>query len=301
MIQVFNELLRHLFLTRVDELKDESQVRFDPPDDDWRKYVKNLTVDHLPVNALNVYLADLRENRLLRSNERVRDIQNFTAVDRPRPRRIDLHYVITAWSPATAAPNVEPVLDEHALLYKAIGALMNAEPLMARDIYSPLPLRAGFPAEISDIELPTSILPVDGFPKIAEFWGTFGTIHPWKPMAYFIATLPVVLHQEILGAMVTTRITQYRRQNSTDAGETVIAIGGAVTHTGAIVTGAWVRIEDLAAKPIAVATTDENGRFLFGGLQGGSYVLRVRAQGFTETMRNVTVPSENGNYDVQLP
>jgi hypothetical protein len=301
MIPVFNELLRHLFLSRVDELKDESQVRFDPPDDDWRKYVKNLTVNHLPANALNVYLADLRENRLLRSTERVREVQNLTVIDRPRPRRIDLHYVITAWSPATAAPNVEPVLDEHALLYKAIGALMNAEPLIATYIYAPLPLPAGFPPEIADVELPTSILPVDGFPKIAEFWGTFGTVHPWKPMAYFIATLPVILHQETLGAMVTTRITEYRRQNSTAAGEIVIEIGGTVSHTGAIVSGAWVRIEDLAAKPVAVATTDENGRFLFGGLQGGTYVLRVRAQGFTETTRNVTVPSENGNYDVQLP
>src|SRR3954449_12440055 len=101
MIDVFDNLLRHLFLTRIDEIKDESQVRFQPPNDDWRTYVKNLNVLGKPVNALNVYLADIRENRILRSNERVREVNNFTLTDRPRPRRMDLHYLISAWSPAT--------------------------------------------------------------------------------------------------------------------------------------------------------------------------------------------------------
>jgi hypothetical protein len=209
--------------------------------------------------------------------------------------------MISAWSPATPAANIEPTLDELALLYKVVGVLMNAEPLVATDVYAPNPLPAGFPQIIADVELPTVILPVDGFPKIAEFWGTFGTVHPWKPMMYFVATLPVVLHQEILGPMVTSRVTEYRLQNSPAAGDTVIEIGGTVTHAGTAVAGAWVRIEDLAAKPVAVTTADDNGRFLFGGLLQGKYVLRVRAQGFSETTRTVDVPSASGNYDVQLP
>jgi hypothetical protein len=248
-----------------------------------------------------VYLADLRENRILHSNERVRDIQNFTVSDRPRPRRMDLHYLISAWSPATAGAHVEPTLDEQALLYKVVGSLMNAEPLVASDVYAPGPLPPGFPAEIADVELPTTILPVDGYPKIAEFWGTFGTIHPWKPMVYFVATLPVVLHTELEGPMVTTRVIEYRQKDGTAAAEIDIEIGGTVTAAGNAVPGAWVRIEDLAANPIAVTTADDIGRFIFGGLQQGTYVLRVRAQGFSETTRTVDVPSANGNYDVQLP
>jgi hypothetical protein len=301
MIDVFDNLLRHLFLTRIDEIKDESQVRFQPPDDDWRKYVKNLTVGAKPVNSLNVYLADLRENRILRSNERVRDIQNFTVTDRPRPRRIDLHYLISAWSPASPGVGVEPTLDELALLYKVIGALMNAEPLIASDIFAPSPLPPGFPPEIADVELPSTILPVDGFPKIAEFWGTFGSVHPWKPMVYFVATLPVILHTELLGAMVTTRVIEYRLKDGTAPAEIDIEIGGTVTNAGNAVPSAWVRIEDAAFNPISATTADEIGRFIFGGLKPGTYVLRVRAQGFTETTRTVAVPSANGNYDVQIP
>lgn len=301
MIAHLDNLIRQLFLSRIDEIKDESQVRFQPPDDDWRTYVKNLTVGGNPVNALNVYLADLRENRLLHSNERVRDFQNGMPNDTPRPRRIDCHYLISAWSPATAAANVEPTTDEHALLYKAAGTLMKAEPLIAANVYAPNPLPVNFPPEIADVELPTTILPVDGFPKIAELWGTFGTIHPWRPMVYFIATLPVILSREILGPMVTARITEYRQTGSSAISDIVIEIGGTVTtNAGQAVANAWVRIEDTAAKPIAVTTSDENGRFIFGGLQQGAYVLRVRAAGFNETVRNVDVPSLTGNYDVQL-
>jgi Pvc16 N-terminal domain/Carboxypeptidase regulatory-like domain len=299
MIDIFDNLLRQLFLSRVDEIKDESQVRFQPPDDDWRSYVKNLNVSGKPVNSLNVYLVDMRENRLLHSNERVRDVQNFIMTDRPRPRRVDLHYLISAWSPASGG-SLEHTLDEHALLYKVIGALMNGEPLVATDVYAPNPLPAGFPPEIADVELPTNILPVDGFPKIAEFWGTFGTTHPWKPAIYFVATLPVILRQEILGPIVTTRITEFRQKDSAAVGEIMIAIGGTVIAAGQPVVGAWVRIEDAANVPISVTTSDELGRFTFGGLQQGSFVLRVRAQGFSEATRNVAVPSVDGNYDVQL-
>jgi len=178
---------------------------------------------------------------------------------------------------------------------------MNSEPLIATDIYAPNPLPAGFPPVIADVELPTVILPVDGFPKIAEYWGTFGTVHPWKPIVYIVATLPVVLNKEILGPMVTTRVTEYRLQNSTLPSEMIIEIGGTVAAAGVVVAGAWIRIEDLAASPLRLAVTDENGRFLFGGLQPGTYVLRVRAQGFSEVTQTVDVPSASGNYDVQLP
>ncbi|NUN01408.1 MAG: DUF4255 domain-containing protein, partial [Bryobacteraceae bacterium] len=76
MIDHLDNLLRQVFLSRIAEMEDESQVRFQPPDDTWRTYVSNLTVGGQPANALNVYLADLRENRTLRSNERVRTYDN---------------------------------------------------------------------------------------------------------------------------------------------------------------------------------------------------------------------------------
>lgn len=301
MITHVDNLLRHILLTRVDELTEESQVQFAPPDDAWRAYVANLTDrDGAPVNAVNIYLADLRENRALRSLHRAREVQGNVAVNVPAPRQMDCHYLATAWSPAVRTANIEPTLDEHALLYKVVGALMNAEPIVARRAYSPDPLPVGFPDAIADAELPSVVLPVEGFPKIAEFWGTFGNVHPWRPMAYFVVTIPVILSKEVAGPMVTTRITEYRQSGSPGPGDVFIQIGGTVLGPGAQpVANAWVRLERTGA-PVASATTEDNGRFTFGGLVSGTYVLRVRAQGFDEATRTVTVPSAGGNYDVQL-
>src|SRR5262245_56010696 len=104
--------LRHLLITSVPGITSDAQVRFQPPDEDWRAYVKTLTVGGNPANALNVYLVDLRENRRLRSNEKERAYLNGDVVESVSPRRVDCHYLISAWSPADPTPAIEPTLDE---------------------------------------------------------------------------------------------------------------------------------------------------------------------------------------------
>lgn len=164
MLSHLDNLLRHLFMKQVPGITSEAQVRFQPPDQDWRTVVSSLGVQ----NALNIYLLELRENRKLRTNERVREIENGIATDTPAPRRLDCHYLITAWSPASVTASIEPTVDEHALLYDVTAVLMNHESLVPRKVYAPDPLPAGFPALIADAELPMTILPVESFPKYAE-------------------------------------------------------------------------------------------------------------------------------------
>jgi hypothetical protein len=304
MINALDKMLGELFVTSIDEITDSSQVGFEPPDDKWRGYVSGLTVGGKAVNALNVYLADLKENRMLRSNQRIREFRNGMFTESPQPRRVDCHYLISAWSPVTASlPTVEPTVDEHALLYKAVAALMDAEPFIAREIYGPAGLPAGFPAMIADAQLPSIILPVEGFPKIAEFWGATRTVH-WKPAIYLIVTLPVALPLQITGPMVTTRFAEYRTIGEAQLMETLVQIGGSVIKAadGTTLAGAWLLLEDSAGKPFRTATTDQDGHFTFTGLTSGNYQLRVRAQGFAEPVPpiQVVVPSPTGNYDVQL-
>jgi hypothetical protein len=303
MIDALDNMLEQLFLTTIDEITDPSQVGFEPPDDKWRSYVSGLGTGGKAVNALNVYLTDLRENRILRSNERIRDFQNGFYNETPVPRRVDCHYLISAWSSATAnLPTVEPTVDEHALLYKTIASLMDAEPFVASQIYGSAGLPTGFPAIIADFQLPSTILPVEGFPKLAEFWGATKTVH-WKPAVYLIVTLPVVLPLKITGPMVTTRIAEYQFSSNGPIVETMIQIGGSVTAaaTGQPLTVAWVMLEDNAGTPLTTTTTDIYGHFTFTGLSAGNYFLRVRAQGFAEPAPiSITVPSATGSYDVQL-
>jgi hypothetical protein len=299
MIDALDNMLQQLFITSIDDITDPSQVGFEPPDDKWRNYVTGLKN-----NALNVYLVDLKENRMLRSNERVRDFQNGMFTETPAPRRVDCHYLISAWSSVTGdPPTVEPTVEEHELLYKATAALMDAEPFVPSQIHAGGPLADQFPPEFADDELPSTILPVEGFPKLAEFWGATKTVH-WKPAVYLIVTLPVVLPLKITGPMVTTRIAEYQMNGNGEIVETLIQIGGSVVAqvSGQPLPGAWLLLEDNSGNPLKTATTDAAGHFTFGGLTAGNYKLRVRAKGFNEPVPPITVvvPSPTGVYDVQL-
>jgi hypothetical protein len=86
MIKHLNNLLRHLLMMQVANLRPdpadppeppnhvrEGQVGFQPPDRAWRNHVGDEQR-----NALNAYLADVRENRNLRSNDRGYSIKNGT-------------------------------------------------------------------------------------------------------------------------------------------------------------------------------------------------------------------------------
>jgi hypothetical protein len=183
-INYVNETLRQLFVSRIaDDIVDASQVSFELPDDEFRSQVRTQGK-----NFLNVCLVDLRENRTGAA---------VAAAPRPSadageffgPRRIDCHYLISAWSPA--ARNVEPTLDEHALLYKVMSVLMEADSLVPAKVYGPKPLPRNFPTALRSTALPIMLLPVERFPKIAEFWSAGRG--QWKPTVHLVVTLPVLL------------------------------------------------------------------------------------------------------------
>jgi hypothetical protein len=304
LINQLDNLLRDLFLENVDKLTDEAQIRFQPPDEDWRGQVANLNQ-----MALNVYLVDLRENRKLRSNERIRNVENGIVNEEPAPARLDCHYLITAWSPAQPGAVVEPTLDEHLLLYEVTGVLINNYPLNPSRIYPPgSAALAAVPELIREADLITDIVPVEGFTKLAEFWGTMGVNHRWKPAVYLIVTVPVALETEIAGPMVTTRITDYRMTGRPETAEVFFQIGGQVLDTinpqldgsPSLVGGAWVRLETTGGEGLQTTETNELGRFTFGNLQRDSYRLRTRATGLGELIRDIEVPSPTGEYDLKF-
>jgi hypothetical protein len=297
MLALFDNLLRDLLIANIGGL-GTNQVRFQPPDKDWRTYVTGLGA----LNALNIYLVDTRENRKLRSNERVRSVENGWVREDPAPARIDCHFLISAWSPAAVTPAIEPALDEHALLYQVVAVLLRWNPLSAAGFYpaGSAPLLQ-WPARFRETELPLTILPTEGFPKYAEFWGTMGDIHPWRPAVYLVATLPVALPREVSGPMVTTRITEYRLAQSGAPGDVWVQIGGTVRDgAGQPVPGAWVGLERSGGALFDSATADAQGRFDFNWLRVGDYVLRGRATGYAEAARPISVPAPSGEYDLQL-
>ena len=286
MIHHLDNLLRHLFLDQIAELASEDQVGFQPPDEDWRGHVTNQEG-----NALNVYLVDLRENRKLRSNERVRAVQDRIISETPAPRRVDCHYLITAWSPAQPGPAVEPTLDEHALLAAVTGVLMRHESLIPRKVYDPAPLPGTFPAEVADAELPTLVLPVEGFAKLSEFWGTMGANHQWKPAVYLVVTIPVILRTEVAGPMVTTRITEYRQTGRPETAEVWIQIGGHVL-TGSPPQTIVVGDDTVTAVSDKTVTVNNAGPFRVGDVVTENNVERATV---------TQILSNNITLDAPLP
>lgn len=208
MIHQFNLLLRKLFEKNKNLGLQAGQIGFEPPDENWRKYVGGLQQ-----RAVNIYLVDLRENHSLRSNEGLCEVQNGVVVELPAPRWIDCHFLITAWDPAAPdiAHGVEPTLAEHAILSAVVSLLMDleTESLTPRQVYAPDPLPAEFPQILADALLPCTILPGEGFSKLAEFWGSMGAGYRWKPAAYLVAALPVIRPEGPVGLPVATLVTGY--------------------------------------------------------------------------------------------
>ena len=305
MINDLNKVLHKLFKERATLLKSgappsvtDQQIRFQPPDPDWGTHVAGLGTR----KAVNVYLVDLRENRQLRSNEREQRFENGFWQEDPAPDRVDCHYLITAWSPANDLE--DRTRAEHKLLYETIAVLMRSSPLNPARILNPVELATIDPL-IQEMDLPTQILPADGFPKLAEFWGAMGTGYRWKPGIYLIVTLPVAQRTRLAGPMVTTKITEYRLAGSAAKGEVWIQIGGHVLDArgakSVVIAGAWVELATLGDERLRTTDTDDDGRFAFADLQPGRYRLRARATGFGQTLpRDVDVPSPTGEYDLRF-
>jgi hypothetical protein len=309
-IDHLDTLLFRLLRAQVPELTGNGQVRFQAPDQDWRAMVPNIADGSgNPANSLNVYLAELRENRRLRTNERERTRSGADVYETPPPRRVDCHYLISAWSPVTPSPAIDPTPDEHALLAEAAQVLGRYDALDPAEICAatrPPTLPAiPVPAPLVGETLPLTLLPVEGFPKYAEFWGTMGEGHRWKPCIYVVVTVALRDTPVRAGAIVTTTITDTLQRGAPGSVETRYHIGGQVLDAAAPpqpVARAWVELLNAPATARVLLTrADAAGRFVFADVAGGAYQLRASShpQG-TTNLRPITVPEPSGNYDLRF-
>lgn len=298
MIELLDTLLCHLLAAQVPNLAKE-RVRFEAPDAAWRQAIVKTFQD--PV--IDAYLVDVRENRKLRSTERRRELNGGLVTEQPAPTRLDCHYLITVWSPTDYALNLEPILDEHAMLSDAADVLFRNAPLNPALVYPAGSAELGEWAEFQDADLPTVVAPPEGFAKLSDFWSGMGQDARWKPALYLIVTLPFAMPRTTAGPMVTTRIATWQHRGRPETAEVLMQIGGHVVDAvdAEPVAGAWVRIETTTGVPLATTRTNERGRFTFIKLRADRYQLRVRASGFHEkTREDVDVPSPSGEYDVPI-
>jgi hypothetical protein len=305
MIDHLDNLLHRLFRYSIAEFTADAQIRFQPPDEDWRGLVPTITDGAgNPANSLNVYLVDLRENRKLRTNEREQMVVGQDIFEVPPARRVDCHYLISAWSPVSVTAAIDPTQDEHALLAEAARVLGAHDELDPVAIYALSNPPAAPPPIIAEERFPLTLLPVEGFPKYAEFWGTMGDKNRWKPCIYTVITVPLKEAPQRSGPMVTTAMFDTRSRDWPATSNTLMQFGGTVRASGLpnapAVAGAWVDLLTGAGVRRQLVRTDSDGRFLFVQVAAGSYQLRVSATGLGSLTVPIDVPAPSGSYDVHF-
>jgi hypothetical protein len=298
MIDALEKTIRRLLLNNVPQLMNILQVRFEPPDQDWLGYLSDQSVGGAPVLGVDCYLVELRENAKLRSTEWHDTVENGIVFRESAPMRIDLHYLVTAWDSAKISETLEPGLEEHKLLYAVLATLAAAQPLNASRILGAADL-ATVPAVIRDADLPTRVVPAEGYPKLAEFWSSMGQTVRWHPAVHLIVTVPVVYEAVEAGGIVDTILIDTTAAIGPAAVtadfERELVVGGLVVDSGGnAVAGA--RVDLLSAAGVrAAAHTNADGQFALDGLAPGTYHLRCSHPNHPTTVpQTVTVPLPSG-------
>ena len=228
------------------------RIGFLPPDQTWRDAIGDMA-------HLNVYLVELRENRKLRSSTG------------SAPVRIDCHYLISAWDKKSDGipPHATPsgTTKEAELLYEAAALVLARSPIVPAEF----PGAAAWGAYATH-QIPITLIPPEGFPKLPEFWGTMGsTANLWKPVLHLIATLPLDLPQPAPGPPVVKIVLDV--QGSAEPGgepsESLITISGMVlAPDGAPLGGRLVTLTCGGAR-FGSTHSAADGRFTFVGVPPG--------------------------------
>jgi hypothetical protein len=271
MLTSLDDTLKQLLIEEMPIENHEVDIQFDLPKREWSAKLSRPTV--------NLYLYDLRENTELRqTNWVVERDDNGQATRKKPPRRIDLAYLITAWT-STAE-------DEHRLLWRALWALLRY-PELPEDVLQ---------GSLKEAEVPIrgSVAQPDQIPNVADLWGVLD--NELKPSLHYVATLPLDLAQVITGPVVRTkRIRVEQGMLREGPFEEILQVAGTVRDgEGQPVAGATVRVQERGF----TATTDEEGRYTFPNLPQGKYTFVVSPPEGKPKTSDVSVLSQD--YDLML-
>lgn len=245
-------------------------VSFEIPNREWSAGIARPTI--------NCYLFDIRENRELRqSGMQVERNGEGGPVRRRAPLRLDLTYLITAWTRA--------VEDEHRLLWHALQTLMRFATLPEEQLKGAL--------RGHTLPLHARLAQGDGVLKSpGEFWTALE--NQLKPSLSYTVTLAVDRETLFAGPPVLTAYTGLRQLDVAGQGSGEVRIGGvARTPAGEPVAGAEVFV-DGHGRP---AITDGEGRFTLRVPAAGPYTLVARAAGVAGR-RALSVPA--ADYDITI-
>jgi len=281
MLTSLHTTLRRMIYERGKIDPGQVDVRFDRPTRQW--------ADGLTAPTVNLFLYEVEENPDFR-NMRPKVVRSATtASTHTPPARIDLRYIVAAFSSA--------IEDEQLLLWRTLAVLLK-HPALPTELLAE-------EGRALDVSLLTKITRLgEGQPSL-DTWQAFEV--PPRPALLYTVTAPLDPELVIEAPLVLTRTTRILRPPPEDEAAEVgimrdraiivaasVQVGGIVRdRQGTPLAGVAVAIEGRAMDPVL---TDEEGRFRLGLRQPGSLVLRVIRAGQEPRLISLVIPSDT--YDV---
>lgn len=244
MFDALDETLRKLLIQEIPVKKNEIEIVFDQPNSEWSARVSKPT--------LNVYLYEIAENRFLRGSEQLskRALPDGNVEVRRNPVRIDMNYLVTAWS--------KNEQDQHHLLGLTLMALLR-NPFLPPDLYA-----EGLMPQ--SLLAPLSVVQADDNKNWGEFWNTLG--NKYHPGLTLKVTLTIDPYRPVIAPQVST--TEVRIQQSDAARTNSSEAGHYWTVGGEIISGKY--------DPSALTLTWEEKNMNLDILEG-RFAIRKAPQG----------------------
>lgn len=281
MIEDLDEALRHLLIREMPIKNGEVDIQFNQPKREWSARLSRPT--------LNLFLYDVRENVKLRHAAQGWDIErrsDGTAIQRRKPFRADLHYLLTAWA-------TEPE-DEHRLLARALMALFRV-PEVPADL---------LPESLHDQPAPITmkVAQYDTVQSLTDLWSAMD--NELRPALTCMVTLALNPYLPITGPLVRTREIRFGQAESPALTENLIKPAGADVFW--TIGGTLHSKQPLSSRQVHLTLLERNveieikpeGRFSIGNLEAGDYTLEVTADGDVTRRYPIKVPAPDYEFEV---
>ena len=274
MISDVDEALRNLILDSLTVSRQNVDIKYDLPSRDWAARLNRPTI--------NLFLFDIRENLRLRGAEQARQVplDDGKVEIRRNPVRIDLRYLLTAW---TKDPE-----DEHLLLSDTLLTLLR-NPTIPDKYASAQMRKQQFPVILDAAVYQPEHGPTE---KATEIWGVIGNdIH-----AGFIVTVTITV--DPYEPLVFTQVSSISRS----LGQTNPGGGRARVETGSekYNEGFFIVTDKYEPSTLSVILTernetlsvDSNYRVQLPTLPAGKYHLDVKYRGKVLKRQAIEIPAK---------
>ena len=275
MISDVDEALRNLILDSLTVSRQNVDIKYDLPSRDWASRLNRPTID--------LFLFDIRENLRLRGAEQARQ---FPRPDgkveiRRNPVRIDLRYLLTAW---TKDPE-----DEHLLLSDTLMTLLR-NPVIPDKYATEQMKKQQFPVILDAAVYQPEHGPTE---KATEIWGVIGNdIH-----AGFIVTVTITVdpYEPLVFPQVSS-IERNLGQTSPDGGRAVVEAGAEKYNEGFFIRTKTYEPSTLTVvleERNEVMSVDDEYRVKLPTLPAGKYHLNVLYRGKILKRQVISIPAED--------